>query len=76
MILNDNVVICSAELKSEQEKAMEKLSELQRLNETYTEKTSERFHTIIKIIIIMIKNIVTTTTTSVIIATIAIPSDS
>ena len=75
-MLNDNLVICSAELKSEQEKAMEKLSELQRLNETYSEKTSERFHIIIKIIIIMIINIVTTTTTSVIIATMAIPSDS
>ena len=75
-MLNDNVVICSAELKSEQEKAMEKLLELQRLNETYTEKTSEGFHIIIIIIIIMIINIVTTTTTSVIIATIAIPSDS
>ena len=65
MILNDN--ICSAELRSEQEKAMEKLSELQRLNETYSEKTSERFHIIIKIIIIMIINIVTTTTTILII---------
>ena len=51
MILNDNMIIFSAELKSEQEKAMEKLSELQRLNETYTEKTSERYSIIIIIII-------------------------
>ena len=65
------MIIFSAELKSEQEKAMEKLTELQRLNEIYTEKTSERFHIIIKIIIIMIIiNIVTSI--SVIIATIVI----